>query len=126
MPKLALVSAIVAALAISPAAEATGPVTKWSWTASQAERLVLQKVRIPFCRVFPNENDCANGRPIPGSHGTRGGYRVASASCVGTDEIGSSFRFPRFSCEVVTAQYPRQGHIAVYVTGPTTFRWKII
>lgn len=90
------------------------------WSESQAEENVIRSVKIPACNVSSSTN-CA-GEP---------GLVVDTANCRGSDERDSTFTYSRFTCEITVAYYHggdplARGHIAVYPTGPTTLRWKII
>jgi hypothetical protein len=114
MLRLAMLAAT--ALALAGTASAATP-KKWYWSETQAEALVVKKVRVPYCRVFPDSPTCPGDRVL---------MYLESADCVGADELGSSFKFNRFRCQVVINYGYAKGRIAVYVTGPTTLRWKII
>jgi len=112
------------------AASATGAATprKWYWSQARAEATVLQKVKIPECWIWP-DNRCSNP---PGPFWANGGSRikVATADCTGRDEKGASFTFNRFVCKIVVNDGngvpAAHGTIAVYVTGATTLRWKLL
>jgi hypothetical protein len=108
---------IVAIAFVLPGVGSAAPSKKWYWSETQAEALVVKKVRVPYCRVFPDSPTCPGDRVL---------MYLESADCVGADELGSSFKFNRFRCQVVINYGYAKGRIAVYVTGPTTLRWKII
>jgi hypothetical protein len=123
----ALIVTIVTALCVAGTAAAATP-KKWYWTQSRAETTVLQKVGIPECWVWP-DNRCDNP---PGPYWANGGARIKprTADCSGTDEYQSSFKFNRFTCKIVVTDYygtpAARGTIALYPTGATTFRWKLL
>jgi hypothetical protein len=89
---------------------------KFYWSEDQANAIVVAKVRLPDCVVIPSDTDCAG----------RTGFALSSADCQGYDELGTSFTFNRFECRVLTYGGDFEARIAVYVTGPTTFRWKTL
>jgi peptidoglycan/LPS O-acetylase OafA/YrhL len=119
--KAALATAIVAASMLLLAGSSSASPRKAYWTQSQAETAVIAKVRLPYCRVFPADSACGAG-----SMRVLIGIRILSASCVGADELRAMFTYSRFTCDVTTYGRHAQGHLAVYVTGPGTFRWKTI
>jgi hypothetical protein len=86
------------------------------WTESFAEDMVIRKVRIPHCNVYPDDPNCRLG----------GSFSVISAECRGLDEKPGTFTYSRFTCEIVLFNRTARGRIAVWPTGPTTFRWEII
>lgn len=90
---------------------------KYYWTESEAEAMVVQKVRLPYCTVWPNDSDCR----------AQSAWPLEDARCRGIDELGTTFRFNRFTCDVVASyRYKKGGRIAVWVTGLTTLRWQLI
>jgi hypothetical protein len=55
------------------------------------------------------------------------GFQLGRADCIGSDELGATFKYNRFRCAVVSKYPPYfKVRVAMYVTGPTTFRWMII
>lgn len=64
----------------------------------------------------------------------RDGFPVAVADCVGGGSPNKSgFRFAQFRCKITVRDFlvgnkpvDATGRIAVYVSGKTTFRWKLI
>jgi hypothetical protein len=122
-----VLSIFAALIVIAAPASATTP-KKWYWTQSHAETTVLQRVKIPTCWVWP-DNRCDNP---PGPFWANGGGRVkpATTDCSGADEYHSSFKFNRFTCKIMVADGngvpAARGTIALYVTGATTFRWKLL
>lgn len=122
----AAIAVVAIALGISTASAAPTAAKRWYWTQSRAETLVLAKVRLPGCRVSPDPTNCsASGAPLPGRHPI--GFTLGEVRCSGAGELGVSFKYSRFSCEVVSSYPPYfTAEIAVYVTGPNTFRWAII
>jgi hypothetical protein len=95
------------------------------WAEAQTETAVVKSAKVPYCKVEPNDPDCAGGPR----------YGLQTAECRGSNEKGATFTYARFSCRVVAGYISRQsglevvlgtGTLAVYPTGPTTFRWSII
>jgi hypothetical protein len=87
------------------------------WSESYAEEVVVKKVRIPYCNVFPDDPQCRVQSPFP----------VVDAQCRGLDEKPGTFTYSRFTCDIRVGYYGRiSGRIAVWPTGPTTLRWEII
>jgi hypothetical protein len=87
------------------------------WTESHAEDVVVTKVRIPYCNLYPADPQC---RVLPAQ-------TVVSAQCRGLDEKPGTFTFSRFTCDILAGVGGRfRGRIAVWPTGSTTFRWQII
>ena len=115
-------------IAMQSVASAATPKKHWYWSESRAESIVLQKVKIPDC-WFSDDNRCANP---PGPFWANGGprWKLQSADCTGADEYRSSFKFRRFTCKIVVADYYGRplanGVVAVYPTGPMTLRWKLL
>jgi hypothetical protein len=126
MRRLAILGASVGFLVFAATSSSATP-KKWYWTQSRAEALVVARVKLPFCRVDPSDPDCApNGVPRPG-HPNLIGFSLGEAQCSGSDELGSSFRYRRFSCRVITPYPPYfRATVAVYVTGAATFQWKLL
>jgi hypothetical protein len=77
-------------------------------------------VKIPYCVVHPDDSDC--GR-LPA-------VRISESHCTGADELGSTFTYSRFTCEVILRDYYGReiahGKLAVYPTTTGTVRWSII
>lgn len=128
--RLLLLITLLAVFAASCALPGTAkpPPAKWYWTESHAEELVLAKVRVPFCRVQPNfANDCRNGVRVGRKIDA---YPVASADCDGGDELKQTFRYERFACSIEIRDYygrpVAKGHIALHLTGASTFRWELL
>jgi hypothetical protein len=95
------------------------------WGEAQAETAVVKSAKVPYCKVQPTDPDCAGGPP----------YALQSAACQGSNEKDTTFTYARFSCRVVAGYISRQsgleivlgtGTLAVYPTGPSTYRWSII
>jgi hypothetical protein len=66
------------------------PTGSYFWSESFAEQIVVSKVRIPYCSVYPEDSNCR----------TQGPFRVASAECRGLDEKPGTFTYSRFTCEI--------------------------
>jgi hypothetical protein len=120
--------AVAVAVAVAALASAAQPATpkKWYWTEDKTEAAVIAKLKIPSCRVyFPDPANCgANRQPLPGRHPP--GFTIGQAQCTGSDELRETFTFARFRCRT-QARYARyQATFAIYPTGPTAFRWKIL
>lgn len=112
---------MLVAVAVASAANAGTTPRKWYWSETQAEAAVVTKVRLPQCRVYPDDPQCLAHTP----HIV--GFTLGPVDCRGADELRSTFTFNRFSCRVVARYAPKiGGTIAVYVTGPLTFRWKVL
>jgi len=87
------------------------------WSESYAEEMIVSKVRIPYCNVYPDDSTC----------GTQSPFRVVSAACRGLDEKPGTFTYSRFTCDIRAGYQGRiGGRIAVWPTGPTTLRWRIL
>lgn len=121
-----LFAGVIVVLALAPSLGAATP-KRWYWTESRAEGFVLLKVKLPGCRYAPSPTECtADGKPLPG-HPNVVGFQLGDAQCTGSNELGQTFKYARFSCRVISAYAPFfRATVAVYVTGPVTFRWKII
>jgi hypothetical protein len=123
----AILGALLTASVLASASSAAPP-KKWYWTEARAETLVQEKVGIPDC-WFSGDSRCDNP---PGPYWASGGprWKPASADCTGADEAGTSFKFGRFACKIVIADYYgkplARGIVAVYPTGASTMRWKLI
>jgi hypothetical protein len=118
MKVLATAAALLFAVVVSAATAATQK--KWYWSESRADALVVANERIPFCRVYPGDNEC----PVGSMKNVA--IRLDSADCSGASEYRSSFTYNRFTCKVVTYNNGANARIAVYVTGRSTFRWRVI
>ncbi len=96
---------------------------KWYWTEQHADAVVAsQKTRI---RSFQPQTPT---------------IWADAADCRGVDELGSSFMFNRFSCEVTVYYQTRGGGISspgtyattyrapllVWIIGPNTYHWKMV
>jgi hypothetical protein len=93
------------------------PTGSYYWSESQAEAMVVSKVRIPACNVEGADSTC----------GTQSAYRVVDASCRGLDEKPGTFTYSRFTCDIRAGYQGRiAGRIAVWPTGPTTLKWRIL
>lgn len=107
-------------LGMSPCAGvgSTPPTTgTYYWSESYAEDMVVSKVRIPACNVDGAGSTC----------GTQSPYPVVSAACRGLDEKPGTFTYSRFTCDIRAGYQGRiGGRIAVWPTGPTTLRWRIL
>ena len=119
MKVLATAAALLFAVVVSTTATAA-TAKKWYWSESRADAVVVANVRIPFCRVYPGDNEC----PVGSMKNVA--IRLDSADCSGASEYRSSFTYNRFTCEVVTYNNGANARIAVYVTGRSTFRWRVI
>lgn len=86
------------------------------WTENHAEAIVLQKVWIPNCVVNPDDPQCRG----------RNAWGLRSAECRGLDEKPGTFTYSRFTCEIVVFGVNLRGRIAVWPTGPTTLRWRLL
>ena len=123
---IALLVALLATIVVVDVAAASP--RKWYWAQSRAEAMVVQKVRIPDC-WFSGDVRCTNP---PGPYWASGGprWKPSSVECTGADEYRSSFKFNRFACKLVIADYYGRplanGVVGVYVTGQATMRWKLI
>ena len=84
------------------------------WSESFAESVLVAKLKIPYCNIDPGNANCGTRAPIP----------VRRAECRGLDEKKGTFTYSRFTCESSTGS--AAGRIAVWPTGPTTFRWEIL
>lgn len=94
------------------------PTGRWFWTESYAEAMVIKKVRIPGCNVYPENPNCDRIAGAP--------FRLGRAECRGLDEKPGTFTYSRFTCEIVLYNGQARGRIAVWPTGPTTLRWRIL
>lgn len=92
------------------------PTGTFYWSEGQAEAAVVRSVKLLECDVFPDDPNCAAGPPVA----------AQTAICRGIDELGSTFTYSRFECDVTVGDGYAKGRIAVYPTGPDTFRWKLI
>ena len=113
---IAGIGCLVATIAFASPVGATAP-KKYYWPASRAEAFVVAKVKVPACNVYPEDNRCP---------GWQVSIAVISADCRGASELGTTFRYNRFTCKIVLYNDDAEGTIAVYVVGPTTFHWKIL
>lgn len=90
------------------------------WTEDQAETFVLARVRVTDCQIFPESSNCRRF----------GSWPVSDADCRGADELGMTFRYRRFTCEILVrdgnGRPLARGDIAVWPTGPTTARWSLL
>lgn len=99
---------------------------KWYWTEAHAETAILA-TRLPYCRVYPDDSGkcLATGQRRPGAPlGVR--IPLVASECKGAGELGQTFRYSRFSCRVLAYDRQTRLDLAVYVTGPTTFRWAVL
>jgi hypothetical protein len=115
---LVAVSAAVVGPAV--AAPSSSAASQAYWSESKAETLVVRKVKIPYCRIWPEDSECPDGTMRSGR------TPVIKADCTGASEYKATFRYNRFTCKIVTYNHNAHGRIAVYVTGRLTFRWKIL
>jgi hypothetical protein len=93
------------------------PTGTYYWSESYAEQIVLNKVKIPACNIPGAGSTC----------GTQSPYLVDSAVCRGLDEKPGTFTYSRFTCDIRVGYQGRiGGRIAVWPTGPTTLKWRII
>lgn len=117
---LAIVVAIlvVGALTISSMSASATASRTWYWTVPQAQRAIIAKVKIPYCRILPADAQCATKLP----------FRPTEATCRGfVAKPRSSTRFHRFTCDYIFKNdIGGDQHLTLYVTGRFTFRWKTI
>jgi hypothetical protein len=93
------------------------PTGTYYWSESYAEQMVVNKVKIPACNIEGADSTC----------GTEAAYRVVSASCRGLDEKPGTFTYSRFECDIRAGYQGRiGGRIAVWPTGATTLKWRIL
>ena len=92
------------------------PTGKFYWTETHAEDTLLRKLVIPHCTVYPSDPECRG----------KVGVGIRSAECRGLDEKPGTFTYSRFTCEVFLFGINVRGRVAVWPTGPTTFRWQLI
>jgi hypothetical protein len=116
--KTALGSALVVLAVAASSSAATAP-PQWRWSESHAEAVVMAKVRIPYCNVYPSSSQCPEG---PNAIG----FQLQSADCTGAGEYRATFTYTRFTCKIVVYNGYAKGRIAVYPTGRSTLRWKIL
>jgi hypothetical protein len=93
------------------------PTGTYFWSESFAEDILVAKLKIPYCNVDADNPNCGTRAPIP----------VVRAECRGLDEKKGTFTYSRFTCDI-RAGFSGNigGRIAVWPTGPTTFRWEIL
>ena len=96
----------------------TPPTTgTYYWSESYAENMVVTKVKIPACNIPGAGSTC----------GTQSPYLLDSAVCRGLDERPGTFTYSRFTCDIRVGYQGRiGGRIAVWPTGPSTLKWRII
>jgi hypothetical protein len=114
---MAGIACLVAGATLAGSAAGGVPKKSYYWPESRAESFVVAKVKIPGCNVWPDDNRCP---------GWQVSVAVISADCSGASELGTTFKYNRFTCKVVLYNNDAEGKIAVYVVGPTTFHWKIL
>jgi hypothetical protein len=111
------IGCLIVAIVLAAPAGAAVPTKRYYWPESRAEAFVVAKVKIPACNVYPDDNRCP---------GWQVSIAVISADCRGASELGTTFRYNRFTCKIILYNNDAEGAIAVYVVGPTTFHWKIL
>lgn len=95
------------------------------WTVVRASTLVKANVKIPCAKLMPNPNhlppaaSCATQPPSS--------IRGAIVTCDGRGTpLKGTRRYSRFLCRWTTANQVSYGSLMVYVSGASTFRWKVI
>jgi hypothetical protein len=95
------------------------------WTTTRAAALVKANAKIPCAKLQPNPNhlppaaSCAN-QPPSSIAGT-------TVTCAGQGApLKGTQRFNRFLCQWADANHVTWGSLLVYVSGPSTFRWRVI
>ena len=80
--------------------------------------MVVSKVKIPACNVDGRGLDVWDAGRVPGRQ---------LPSCRGLDEKPGTFTYSRFTCDIRAGYQGRiGGRIAVWPTGPTTLKWRIL
>lgn len=129
MPRPARVAAICAlgslALTVTSQAEGQAIPRNQFWTTTRAATLVKATAKIPCAKLVPNPNhlppaaSCATQPPSP--------ITGATVGCTGQGTpLKGTRRYRRFLCQWTTVNRVSYGTLQIYVTGASTFRWKVI
>ena len=86
------------------------------WTESDAEAAVVEKVKIPYCKIAPHDAECRQQAPVA----------VTKAECQGQDAKAGTATYARFTCALTVGPEARQARIVVLPTGASTFRWQAL
>lgn len=84
------------------------------WTESYAEATVVEKVRIPYCKIAPHDAECRQQEPVA----------VTKAECAGQAAKAGTSTYARFTCALTVGPEARAARIVVLPTGASTFRWE--
>lgn len=119
-----IAAAAVTALIMVGAAAGSIPRSHY-WTVARAAVLVRTTVKIPCAKLTPNPNHL----PPAASCATQPPSSIAGATvgCVGKGTpLRGARRFNRFLCNWRSVNDVSYGSLLVYVSGASTFRWKVI
>jgi len=95
--------------------------TRVYWSEAYAEQRVLAKVKILYCKFVPDDPGCVKGGRL-----RRTRFATADVSCLGSTELGTTFKYNRFRCDVAIFEYQGVARIGVQVTGVSTFVWQVL
>lgn len=121
--KLTLGSILIALAVAVPALAAKPPP---GWTVAKAEAQINTKVRLPWCRAipsYPRTGPCPGPAPAA-SDVVSGPFTPPNLRCMGSKPGARPSLYVRFVCEWHTVNDFGRGRVEVFVTGPSTFRWR--